>query len=112
MNEELKDTHVSPEEELEKNQTETQASEEGTEHTDAPLENENEASEGSEGQVDIEIEGEEPQTLEKAMEIIAKLQLSLRNQDRKLTEEQEINMRLQADFVNFRKRKENHHCEH
>lgn len=45
-------------------------------------------------------------TLDEAMAAIANLQLQLRTAEEGLKAQQEQNLRLQADFINFRKRKE------
>ncbi|MEO0582349.1 MAG: nucleotide exchange factor GrpE [Bacteroidota bacterium] len=102
MNEELKDQKVSPDQEAETTQQEENVGGESQNHTEAQVE---EADAGAKAAPE-EDTNETPEDLDKAMEIIANLQLALREKDRKLSEEQDINMRLQADFVNFRKRKE------
>ncbi|MEL6132001.1 MAG: nucleotide exchange factor GrpE [Bacteroidota bacterium] len=85
---------ISPEEEADTTQPEEKVGEEVQDQAEAQAEDTD------------DLINEAPEDLDTAMEIIAKLQLALRNKERKLAEEQEINMRLQADFVNFRKRKE------
>jgi len=102
MNEELKDQKVSPEQEAETTQQEENVGGEAHNQTEAQAEGKDAGTQtASEADVD-----KTPEDLDTAMEIIANLQLAMREKDRKLSEEQDINMRLQADFVNFRKRKE------
>ncbi|MEL7191344.1 MAG: nucleotide exchange factor GrpE [Bacteroidota bacterium] len=102
MNEELKDQKVSPEQEAETTQQEENVGGKAHNQTEAQAEGKDAGTQtASEADVD-----KTPEDLDTAMEIIANLQLAMREKDRKLSEEQDINMRLQADFVNFRKRKE------
>ncbi|MEL6695571.1 MAG: nucleotide exchange factor GrpE [Bacteroidota bacterium] len=102
MNEELKDQKVSPEQEAETTQQEENVGGEAQNQTEAQAEGKDAGTQtASEADAD-----KTPEDLDTAMEIIANLQLAMREKDRKLSEEQDINMRLQADFVNFRKRKE------
>ncbi len=63
------------------------------------------------GEIEVEVTGQEgnaasPGSLEEAMEAIAKLQLELRTAKAEAKDAQETSLRLQADFVNFRKRQE------
>ena len=102
MNEELKDQKVSPEQEAETKQQEENVGEESQNHTEAQAESKDAGTQAT-SEADV---NQTPEDLDTAMEIIANLQLAIREKDRKLSEEQDINMRLQADFVNFRKRKE------
>jgi len=60
---------------------------------------------GSEEEANAFAEGELP-TQEEAMKALAELQLKLRETQRELEEQKSLAMRLQADFINFRKRKE------
>ena len=77
-----------------------------------------EAATSQEAEVEVEVveenptegnnpsEGDTPQSLEDAMEVIARMQVELRDAKAKADEAQAQAMRLQADFVNFRKRQE------
>ena len=55
----------------------------------------------------VEAESEENlPSLEEAMKALAQLRLELRETKKEMEEQKSQNMRLQADFINFRKRKE------
>lgn len=90
MNEEIK--HPDPE--LETPQEETQ------EIAAEKTEEEQETAEET-----IEKTWDDPSNMEEALKMIADLHLKLRDSEAELSKQQDLRLRLQADFENFRKRK-------